>query len=276
MSDMSPDAKALLDAARDGDDPGAQDDARTRRALVAKLGVGLAVAASTTASTSAAAGAAGAGSAMVGGALAASSAGMLVAKVFVAVALIGGIGAGGAAIYTSSASPVPDAPHVSAPVQPVPATRPIASITFAQAAAESPFANFHAADPADAVPSAAIPAPVRTAPTPAVRANPAAPPTPARSAANPRAGTLDEETRLVRGADAALRAGDPALALALLDDHARSFPNGVLAEERAAERVLALCAGGRAADARAAADAFLRERPGSALAPRVRSACKAP
>ena len=37
MSDMSPDTKALLDAARDGDDPTRAEDARTRRALVAKL-----------------------------------------------------------------------------------------------------------------------------------------------------------------------------------------------------------------------------------------------
>jgi RNA polymerase sigma-70 factor (ECF subfamily) len=59
----------------------------------------------------------------------------------------------------------------------------------------------------------------------------------------------------------------------LLDKHARSFPNGILAEERAAERVLALCALDRMADARAAASAFLRAHPHSPLAARVKSSC---
>ena len=49
--------------------------------------------------------------------------------------------------------------------------------------------------------------------------------------------TLEDETRLVRAGMAALRGGDPARALALFDDHAQSYPNGALAEERAAERI---------------------------------------
>ena len=103
MSDMSPGARALLDAARDGDDPTAADDARIRKTLAAELGVGLALAASTSATASAAAGGSIAGAAAGAGAGAAatvgSTVGVLVAKIAVMVALAGGAGVGGVAIY---------------------------------------------------------------------------------------------------------------------------------------------------------------------------------
>jgi 2-oxoisovalerate dehydrogenase E1 component len=47
------------------------------------------------------------------------------------------------------------------------------------------------------------------------------------------------------------------------------------AEEREAERVIALCDLGRDAEARAAAQAFLRDRPRSPLSARVRESCGA-
>jgi hypothetical protein len=108
-------------------------------------------------------------------------------------------------------------------------------------------------------PARAAPAPE---PAPSSSPSPAAP-----------ADALAEETRLLRDADAATRAGDATRALALLAEHARRFPRGALAEERDAETVLALCAAGRTEDARAAARRFLAARPGSALAGRVRSSC---
>ena len=85
--------------------------------------------------------------------------------------------------------------------------------------------------------------------------------------------TLEAETRLVRAGVAALHAGDAARALALFDEHARTFPQGVLAEERAAERVVALGSLRRCDEARAAAADFLAAHPVSPLAPRVRAAC---
>jgi TolA-binding protein len=45
--------------------------------------------------------------------------------------------------------------------------------------------------------------------------------------------TLREETRLIDGALAALRAGDRTRAAALLGEHAQRFPNGLLRRERA-------------------------------------------
>jgi hypothetical protein len=95
------------------------------------------------------------------------------------------------------------------------------------------------------------------------------------SGLRPTPSTLEAETRLLRDADVALRSGDAQRALALLDEHAARFPDGVLQEERAAERVLALCGLGRTSEARADVDRFLRERPRSPLADRVRSSCVA-
>ena len=68
----------------------------------------------------------------------------------------------------------------------------------------------------------------------------------------------------------ALRSGQPGLALAFFDAHALFFPQGSLAVERAAERVLALAALGRKKEARAAGEEFLRAHPTSPLALRIR------
>lgn len=281
MSDMSPDAKSLLDAARDGDEPTGADDARTRRALVAQLGVGLTIAASTTATTSAAAaGAAGAGAGVGGAVVGASSAGVLIAKVIVGIAVVGGIGAGGASLYRSRS------PEISAP--PAVSVATAAPRSRATAAAPAPQMQIAPAPLTTTPPTRALPAtaaaaaaPATATATPMATANTAPSPTvlfprPVPKPAPPTVSTLDDETRLVRDADAALRGGDAARALTLLDEHARLFPSGVLAEERAAERVLALCALGRTGEARTAAATFLRDRPLSPLATRVRSSCGAP
>ena len=68
-------------------------------------------------------------------------------------------------------------------------------------------------------------------------------------------------------------AHEPARALALLDEHARKFPAGVLGEEAEAERVRALCDAGRGAEARALAAKFVAAHPRSIHVARVESAC---
>jgi RNA polymerase sigma-70 factor (ECF subfamily) len=84
---------------------------------------------------------------------------------------------------------------------------------------------------------------------------------------------MTAEADLLRGVDAALKAGNAARALAKLDQHRATFPSGMLVEEREAERVVVLCALGRTDEARAAASVFLRDRPRSPLAGRVRASC---
>jgi outer membrane protein assembly factor BamD (BamD/ComL family) len=82
-----------------------------------------------------------------------------------------------------------------------------------------------------------------------------------------------EELELLRSAEVEFHAGSPAQALALLDEHARRFPRGVLVEERRASRILALCRLGQAAAARSEADAFVAQYPSSPFVERVRRAC---
>jgi outer membrane protein assembly factor BamD (BamD/ComL family) len=88
--------------------------------------------------------------------------------------------------------------------------------------------------------------------------------------------SLDDEIALVRDARAALRGGDAARSLALLDEHDRRFPGGALAEDCAASRVYALCALGDIARARSAAARFLANHPYSPHAASVRASCGAP
>ncbi|MBK7825909.1 hypothetical protein [Nannocystis sp.] len=86
--------------------------------------------------------------------------------------------------------------------------------------------------------------------------------------------SLAAEAALLQRAQTALAAGDPEAALARLGEHARGFKDGVLARERDALRVTALCAAGRVGEGRAEAAAFLAAHAGSLLAERVRGACE--
>lgn len=85
--------------------------------------------------------------------------------------------------------------------------------------------------------------------------------------------SLAEETRLLERAREAVTGNRPKDALALLRDAEAKFPNGVLRQERAVLRVVALCDAGKAPQGRTAAAAFLRAHPRSALRSRVESAC---
>ncbi|MEO7109908.1 MAG: hypothetical protein ABI183_05680, partial [Polyangiaceae bacterium] len=94
-----------------------------------------------------------------------------------------------------------------------------------------------------------------------------------KSAKTASALQIGAELELINRAQQALQAEDANEALALLNEHARRFPNGALAEERDAARVLALCGAGRQEDAATAGAAFLSAHPDSPLATRVRSSC---
>jgi hypothetical protein len=84
---------------------------------------------------------------------------------------------------------------------------------------------------------------------------------------------LRAEMALIRTARQALQAGRPARALEVLDAHARAFPAGQMREDRQVLRIEALCAAGKAPQARAEVSLFLRAFPGSAHAQRVRASC---
>lgn len=87
------------------------------------------------------------------------------------------------------------------------------------------------------------------------------------------AGTMADELDLLQRSQLALDEHRTAVALRLLDAYAAAYPAGVLREEAAAQRVLALCARGRDAEARAIAAVLLRDAPRSPAATRVRASC---
>jgi hypothetical protein len=119
-----------------------------------------------------------------------------------------------------------------------------------------------AASPGAQPPRAPVPQPARAR----SRAHPAS-----AQAVNGAPSSLTQELALLAQAQAALRAGAPAQALALAQQHQQRFPEGALREERLGVEALAECDLGRK-DARHAT-AFLRAAPNSPLAARVRKAC---
>jgi len=85
-----------------------------------------------------------------------------------------------------------------------------------------------------------------------------------------RTDRLAQEVALLSRATSALRAGHAADALALLNEHQRKFPKGVLSEERRAAKAQALCSLGRQTEGRAE---LARLAPRSPAAVRAQQAC---
>jgi len=159
----------------------------------------------------------------------------------------------GAVKRPRSPVPVATAPAAGTPVQP-------AAVAAAPPVEDAP-------PPAEAAPSRPAPGTrraVRDQLRPRAAAGPA---TPAPSPAT----RLREETTLIRDARQALRAGDAARALRVLDECRRLFPAGVLQQERERLAIEALIKDGRGAEASARAAAFLRKYPDSPHAGEIRA-----
>lgn len=146
--------------------------------------------------------------------------------------------------------------------------------------------------PVDAIGVEASSAPPRRAALGAAAASPAgvSPPTglggrkdrPHAATRSNRPGPADDpaqdvraETALLLKAWRALREGDEVRALRVTTEHANRFPAGMLVEERRACRAIALCRLGRGAQARRAAQGFVRRHPRSVHESKVRAACTA-
>jgi hypothetical protein len=85
---------------------------------------------------------------------------------------------------------------------------------------------------------------------------------------------LDAELTVLKQAREDLRAGRPGSAHQRLTDYDRRYGDGPLAQERQALSAIALCQWRPGAEAQTRAADFLRDRPESPLANRVRAACK--
>jgi hypothetical protein len=81
------------------------------------------------------------------------------------------------------------------------------------------------------------------------------------------------ETRDLGLAQRALRSGDPARALRLLNQQDLTYKHGALQQERAAARVLALCQSSPKGTATAEVERFERRWPKSPLVARLRTSC---
>ena len=245
MIDLSPDARNILEAGRDGDGAGDLERARVRRALFAKIAAGGVVL-----GTSSVAAGSGATSAAASGAAASAPLGTFaavatpLAKILIPLAVIVGGAVGGAVAWRAQRTMAPPT-VIMMPAPAAPAFAPVIEPTPAPAPAVRPAVVHHA--------RVAAPAHVEAA----------APMTTNR---------LAEETALLAAANGQLRGGDARRALSLLDDYDHRYPSGVLREEVLATRVIARCQLGDKA-ARHGADAFLARHPASPLATRVRSSC---
>lgn len=156
-------------------------------------------------------------------------------------------------------------PRAAAPTAAVPPS-------MATPAEPSPGSSTEAATSAGPTPSSPVDAPTR--PRRAVRDAPAEP-APVDPASTSAASTLAAERELVARAWGALALGETARALEAAAEHARRFPAGLLAPERAAIDTIARCRRGDANGPRRAT-AFHRAHPRSPLAERVDEACGAP
>jgi hypothetical protein len=259
MSDLSPQARALLDAASAGDDPNDADRARVRAALAVRIGTG----------------------AVVGGGIATASssvgAAVVAAKLVKTLAVVG-------LVFGASTLRWGDPAPATTEVAPLaPATLEaafVASERLAAARHAAPTATEEAAAAPDAAaqaPTERAPLPdhartVAEAPAPALARAPAAPAdAPDVAEAPAAAADLDVETALLRRARVAIRNRDVATALSILAQHAAEHPKGQLRHEREALRVLALCRADRADEAKQAAAPFLQGN--SPLAARIRESC---
>lgn len=84
---------------------------------------------------------------------------------------------------------------------------------------------------------------------------------------------LREETAQLRQAQQALRGGQAARALTMLDEQGRLFARGVLGQERMVTRILALCALGRRGEAQRLGAAMERASPRSPHLTTLRNSC---
>jgi len=310
MTELSPAARSLIDAAKGADAPSVEDKLRVQDSLYAKLGISAAAVASSgaaagtashaasTATTGGMAGPSGLLSASTAPTVGAAGAGAAIAtgtfaKAALAIVAVAGLTVGGYYAFRSDGGANESGKKRQNQTQPtvvaksdVRDDRPSDSandVAPTQKVSDKPSDDRASKKPADVDDSADADEPIKK-PVVAKRTK-----LPNRRVKRPRTTTsvaikskkpknnalnsMLEEKRLLTGAHNAERDGDPRLALKLLATHAKKFPNGILAAEREGTRVLALCKLGNKTAAKATATRFLRNWPRHPMAGRVRRSC---
>jgi hypothetical protein len=282
MTELSPNARGLIDTVGAADGPSARDRERIRASLFGAIAAGTTVAASTQAALGAPAGVGLAKAAVNGEIAVGTGLAVLTGKGTMAVALwfIAGGAAGTAvaapvALFTERSEPALVAPALHAGDRTVSPAVAIARPTRI-AAGEAPRTG--AAEPALATEPPRAPREkvvLRSADESAVAVKDRSEPERELGSAthSPSAPSLATEVRLLKSAQRELSAANASASLALLDEHARLYPDGALKAERLGARVFALCKLGHVEQARKAAREFLRVAGSSPLVPRVLSSC---
>jgi hypothetical protein len=257
MKPLSSETRRLLELARDEDAPGAHVRDRVERSLSARLAAGTSVIVTGSAISKSAAG---------------TALAVLVAKPLAVASLTVGIAVAAWQAADWRAPTEPGDP------------RALTSVGRAQEARvstkDSPAPATSLSVESDSTPAAPqqLPAlkPARALEPQVAHVDHAPADAPVHEGAAVAANELKAETEALRAAQSALRGGDAARALALLDDQQARYRPGLLQQERAAARVMALCQAGRATEARTAAVRFESDFPRSPLVARVRTSCREP
>lgn len=232
MTKLSPEAQQLLDQGRDALTPDAAAKERILNSLDASLASGSAVA---------------------------GSSGFAVGKLWLALALVAGIGGGWFLFRQDSEPSKAEAVAAAAPAVEVEAT------------------------PEPEPQHEVAPEPVREAtpePESEVVHEPKAVPKPKGTPKNiskkpaSKASNLLAERKLLSAAQRAIRGKNYQQARDLLAQHKREFPRGLLRPERQAATAMANCLDENGKSGKAIARRFLEAHPSSPLAPRVRKSCE--
>jgi hypothetical protein len=276
MSDLSPEARALIDAALECDEPSLAD----RERVATRIGEQLGVAALATTGAASAAGqfrtnttGNGFSDAPLGGVAGThSSAAIGVAKIIASAALVGALSATAVwAFRNASAATKPAKAHVSGQTSTISPSADVAAQPTQTAAASDgpstePSATLELTSARETSTSKATHSELKARKV-------AAPPKEmaAAAAVQAQANSLQAELALVGEAQRALHAGSTSIALAKVNEHLLAFPNGALREEALAVAAIAKCKLGEP-HARALRE-FEQSAPGSILLARVRAAC---
>jgi hypothetical protein len=250
-AEVAPELRCLLDKVRDD---GLSSDRVKELALAVQLAIGPAGSGAGSGGT----GAPAAGPAFKGASLS------LGAKA-IAVLVVAGAVTGGVGLWMARLGPPPAR---SAGAQGAGAS--VASAPSAQSPVEPPLASLDVVQPAPSV--AAGRARSESARSRGVARAPIAAPSPSHE--EPEGSSMPQEVPLLRAAREALST-DPERSLALAQEHARRFPNGVLAQEREVIAIEALAKLGRSGAAQQRASQFTEQYPASPHRARVRAATSA-
>jgi hypothetical protein len=285
MSDLDRDARALVQASRDGDRPSELERARVRRKLMAAIGAAGAAGATSPAhaSTHVASGAA-----KLGAGAGAGAAGKIALTVLALAAATSGIALWSRArVHAPVPVATPAQPIAQAPVEtaPVPLVQPAAAVVEAPDAPqpqartarlqERTHAASHERARSVAHAADALPNNVESRASDAITPQVADAPVPAQTQVAGAHDALSRELALINQAQRAVRAGQSERALQLLQRHAAQFPAGALLQERFATQALALCALGRVAEGQRAIGELARISASSPLLGSARRSCAA-